>query len=211
VRPGLRSTPPSQPSPYRQLGSGGQQPVRVQMIIGLVVGLVLVAVPLYLWRRPEQGAKDSDQPVPEDAGLATIDGAAPYIPLVDAAAATRVKLGPFEVIRCEDASNEKTPPDRCDHIEFFEKGLARAIEDNALCAPSTKTGATISFVMDISFRRKELKLYRGKSSTISKAKSEELFRCVKKALPTPDWSTIPHQHTHYVVGVKATYPPSDTF
>jgi hypothetical protein len=181
------------------------------MIIGLVVGLVLVAVPLYLWRRPEPGSTESEQPAAEDAGLATVDGAVPYIPLVDAAAAPRVKLGPFEILRCQDAGPEKTPPERCDHLEFFEKGLARAIEDNAMCAPSTKTGATISFVMDISFRRKELKLYRGKSSSLAKAKTEELFRCVKKALPTPEWGSIPHQHARYVITVKATYPPSDTF
>ena len=50
----LRSTPPSQPSPYRYLGRGGaERPVKVQIIIALVAGLVLVAVPLYLWRRPQ--------------------------------------------------------------------------------------------------------------------------------------------------------------
>ncbi|MEM9696445.1 MAG: hypothetical protein AAGA56_28130, partial [Myxococcota bacterium] len=54
MRPRMPSTPPSQPAPYRQLGSGGQQPVRIQMIIGLVVSLILTALPLYLWRRPEQ-------------------------------------------------------------------------------------------------------------------------------------------------------------
>ena len=201
--------PPSGPPPYRQLGSGGQQPVRVQMILGLVVGLVLVAVPLYLWRRPEP-ASPGDADAVADAG--TIDGAAPYVPLVDAAALTpKVKLSPFKTIRCSDPGPGKTPPERCDHITFFEDALARAIQDNTLCAPETKTGASISFVMDMDFRRKKLKIYRGKSSSLPASRSKELFRCVTRAVPTPEWGSIPHQHARYVVNVVATYPPNETF
>lgn len=212
MRPGLRSTPPSQPSPYRQLGSGGQQPVRVQMIIGLVVGLVLVAVPLYLWRRPEQATPDEVEAMTGDGGVGLgVDGAVPYVPLMDASAGPNVKLSAFDTIKCQDPGSGKTPPSRCDHIEFFEDALARAIQDNALCGPSTKTGATVSFVLDFSFRRKSWKVYRGNSSTASEAETKELFRCVKKAMPTPDWGSIPHQHSRYVVNVKATYPPSETF
>ncbi len=211
MRPGLRSTPPSQPSPYRQLGSGGQQPVRVQMIIGLVVGLVLVAVPLYLWRRPEMASAESVEEVGTDAGATVIDGAEPYVPLVDAAVEPKVKLAPFEILKCQDPGSQKTPPSRCDHIEFFEDGLARAIQENASCAPETKTGATVSFVLDFSFRRKTWKVYRGQSSTIPEARTKELFRCVKKSIPTPDWDSIPHQHSRYVINVKATYPPTETF
>ena len=65
--------------------------------------------------------------------------------------------------------------------------------------------------MDIHFRRKKLKIYRGKSSTLPKSRTRELFRCIKKAMPTPEWASIPHQHVRYVVSVKATYPPSETF
>ena len=211
MRSGLPSRPPSQPSTYRQLGSGGHQPVRVQMILGLVVGLVLVAVPLYLWRRPDPSAK----PTPESSatgGAARVDGAVPYVPLLDASTlAPRVKLTPFKTLRCTDPGPGKTPPERCDHIGFFEDALARAIRENALCAPSTKTGATVSFVLDIKFRSERFKIYRGKSSTLPRSRTKELFRCVKKALPDPEWSSIPHQHAHYVVATKVTYPPSETF
>lgn len=181
------------------------------MILGLVVGLVMVAVPLYLWRRPEP-ASDGGAGEAADAGAATIDGSVSHVPLVDAAAlAPRVKLSPFKTIRCVDPGPGKTAPERCDHITFFEDGLTRAIRDNALCAPETTTGVTVSFVMDIDFRRKKLKIYRGKSSTVPSSRTKELFNCVKRAMPTPEWSTIPHQHARYVVNTKATYPPSETF
>jgi hypothetical protein len=210
VRQGLPSTPPSHPSPYRQLGSGGQQPVRVQMILGLVVGLVLVAVPLYLWRRPEQASSVSAEEL-QDAGAIGVDGASPYIPLVDASVSSRVKLAPFETVRCSDPGPGKTAPERCDHITFFEDALAQAVRDNVTCAPETKTGATVSFVMDIDFRMQKLRIYRGKSSSLSESQTNELFRCIKRAMPAPDWDNIPHQHARYVVSVKATYPPADTF
>ncbi|RLB60259.1 MAG: hypothetical protein DRI90_14155 [Deltaproteobacteria bacterium] len=204
--------PPSRPSPYRQLGSGGQQPVRVQMIIGLVVGLVLVAVPLYLWRRPEPASDPDAAAMAADGGVATLDGAVSYVPLVDASALSgNVKLSPYKTLKCKDPGPGKTPPERCDHITFFEDALARAIRENTLCGPSTKTGATVSFVMDVSFRRKELKIYRGKSSSLPASRTKELFRCVTRAMPTPEWGSIPHQHSRYVVNLKATYPPNETF
>ena len=201
-----------QPPPYRHLGSGGQQPVRLQLVIALVVGLVLVAVPLYLWRRPSV----ADQPDPSasavDGGVGLVDGAVAYVPLVDAGASTPgVTVGDFKTLRCQDPGPGKTPPERCDHITFFEDALSRAIRENTLCAPSSKKEFTISFVLELDFGKKRKKLYRGKSSTLSESASKELFRCVNRAMPTPDWGTIPHQHARYVVGVSATYPPTDMF
>jgi hypothetical protein len=183
------------------------------MIIALVAGLVLVAVPLYLWRRPEPGETvDPGAKTGADAGLPLIDGAVPYVPLVDAAALTpKVKLEPYKTIRCQDPGPGKTPPERCDHIGFFEDALARAIRENVLCAPTSKKGVKVSFVMEMDFRRKRLKIYHGKSSSVSKGKTKELFRCVKRAMPTPEWGSIPHQHSKYVVNVVASYPPSDLF
>lgn len=180
------------------------------MIIGLVVGLVLVAVPLYLWRRPEQvGEVEPDAMA--DGGPAGDGGVPDYIPLVDASVAPRVKLEPFRTIWCKDPGPGKTPPERCDHVTFFEDALSRAIRENTLCAPETKTGATISIVMDFDFRRKKLKIYYGKSSTLPMSRTKELFTCLTRAMPSPDWGSIPHQHAHYLVATKATYPPSETF
>src|SRR5919199_1693956 len=70
-RPPFPSSPPSQPSPYRYLGrGGGERPVRIQLIIALVAALILVAVPLYLWRRPRPESIPS-----ADAAVATTTNA----------------------------------------------------------------------------------------------------------------------------------------
>jgi len=59
------------------------------------------------------------------------------------------------------------------------------------------------------FRKKKTNVFTGKSSTIKREKTKELLRCIKRAMPTPDWGTIPHQYVKYKVNVVATYPPRD--
>jgi len=102
-------------------------------------------------------------------------------------------------------------PERCDHLTTFEDSLARAIRERSSCAPASKIAYTVSFVMESDFHRKKLTLFAGKSSSIKREKAKELLRCVKAGMPTPDWSTIPHQYARYKVNVVATYPASDAF
>lgn len=209
-RPPFSSSPPSQPSPYRYLGrGGGERPVRLQIIIALVAGLILVAVPLYLWRRPRPEPTPSADAAVADASAPTLDGGSPIIAFD--AGVTGVTLSSFTTIKCENPGPGKTPPERCDHVTFFEDSLARAIRDNAACAPSAKTSQTVSFVMQTDFRAKKLTLFAGKSSSVKRASAQQLLRCVKRAMPAPDWGTIPHQYVRYKLNVVATYPPSDTF
>jgi hypothetical protein len=207
-RPPFTSSPPSQPSPYRYLGRGGsERPVKLQLIIALVAGLILVAVPLYLWRRPRAESIPSADAAVADAGA---PAAASPVVAFDAGA-TGISLSPFTTIRCENPGPGKTPPERCDHVTTFEDSLSRAVRESASCAPASKAPYTVSFVMESDFRRKKLQLFAGKSTTIKREKVRELFRCVKRAMPGPDWSAIPHQYARYKVNVVATYPPSDSF
>ncbi len=185
--------------------------MRLQIVIALVAGLILVAVPLYLWRRPRpESIPSADAAVSADAGPgdASADGGmfqptTPPPPVV--------QLSPFTTLKCENPGPGKTPPERCDHVPFFEDGLARAIRDNAACAPASSTPLKVSFVMEVDFRRKRTNLFVGKSSTIKKEKGKELLRCVTRGMPTPDWGTIVHQYSKYKVNVTATYPPREAF
>src|SRR5688572_28817811 len=100
------SSPPSQHSPYRYLGrGGGERPVRLQIIIALVAGLILVAVPLYLWRRPRPESIPSADAATADAGLPPGDGGPPganrpFFVGGDGAKAGGVTLSPFTTIKC---------------------------------------------------------------------------------------------------------------
>lgn len=210
-RPPFPSSPPSQPSPYRYLGrGGGERPVRLQIIIALVAGLILVAVPLYLWRRPRlESIPNADAATSASASAA--ERPSPVIAF-DAGPPSGITLSKWTSLRCENpGKSSKTPPERCDHLTYFEDSVARAIRENPSCAPPAKTQFTVSYVVDVDFRSKKLTLFAGKSSSMKREKLKDLIRCVKRAMPAPEWGTIPHQFTRYKVNVTATYPPSDSF
>lgn len=193
------------------------------MVIALAMGLVLIAVPMYLWRgsqRPVASTESatgvaSSPPPPSD--LRPLDGGLlrSVLPPIDeleaAAERASVKLSRFRTLRCVKSGPGKTPPRRCDHLEDLEAALAKAIRDHASLGPATPKGATVSFVMDADFRSQRLKIYRGKSSTVPEGETAELFRRIKEAVRPPSWNDEERDHYRYVVNVKATYPPSRTF
>src|SRR6185437_9188940 len=157
-RPPFTSSPPSQPSPYRYLGrGGGERPVKLQIIIALVAGLILVAVPLYLWRRPRP------EPIP-NADAAVVDAGAPIgvSPIVAFdAGATGLVLSQFTTIKCERPGPRRTPPEQCDHVTTFEDAVAHAVRECENQAPASKVPYTVSYVMESDFRRKKLQLFAG--------------------------------------------------
>jgi hypothetical protein len=185
--------------------------VRLQIIIALVAGLILVAVPLYLWRRPRPESIPSADAAVADAGAPPGDGGPKSTFYVGGDNAKGgVTLSPFTTIKCQNPGPGKTPPERCDHVTFFEDGLARAIRENAACAPQTKVPVTVSFVLEMDFTRKRTNLYAGKSTSIRRERTKELLRCIKRAMPAPDWAQIPHQYAKYKINVLATYPPTES-
>ena len=58
------SMPPSDPAPFRHLGSGGPRPLPTPMIMMLIAVVVVVALPIYLYRRPKPIT-----PIDGDAGV----------------------------------------------------------------------------------------------------------------------------------------------
>jgi hypothetical protein len=203
----LPTIPPSDPAPLRHLGAGSPGPVRSPLIYGLVALLVLVALPLYLMRRPK--------PIPSepDAGrrAEVVDaGAGPEagVATVDAGPSKKVVLGEPRSVKCVARGGGRVMAERCDHLVAIEDALARSIRDNVACAPPSATPFTVSFVLTVDFDRKKLHLWAGKSGTLKKRSSGDLIRCVEHAIPAPDFATIAHQYTKYDVNIMASYPPT---
>lgn len=215
-RPPEHSVPPSQPTPFRHLGTGGgggDRPIRVQLAIALVAGLILVAVPLYLWRRPKAASFEQ-----ADAGVpSAVTSAAPppdtTTTLVAAALdggvkTEQVSLGRVWIDSCQRPGPGRTPPEQCDRQAYFEEALVKAILESSACAPKLQQGGTISYAMKIDYRRKQLSVFAGKSGSVRRSTAREAIRCVSRSLPTPDWNALQHQHTKYIIAVLATYPPA---
>jgi hypothetical protein len=207
----FRSSPPSQPSPYRYLGrGGGERPVRLQIVMALVATLVLVAVPLYLWRRPQPESIPS-----ADAAVASANGTKPPFAMTAFGAAAGpnssgnpLEIAPVKTVKCSDGKANKLPPERCEGIRTLEDILVKAIKDSQSCAPATKQSFVMSYVLEANFTKKHISVFMGRSTTLAKSRRKELLKCVEKALQAPDWDRIPHQHQNYSLNTVVTYPPS---
>ena len=167
------------------------------MIVAGVLLLVLVAIPLYLWRRPRA------ESIPVNVQEAGAEPAAAAPP-----AEEKVTIGDVHVLSCHDPGPKKTPPNECDRLPDVEKALAKAIEDNASCVPRDAGGGTIVYVADVSFKKKSLYVATPREGrTLKNAKV--IAGCqlaVKGKLASLALDGETHQHQRYRVQITATYP-----
>lgn len=210
--PGSRPTFPSNPHP-RRLGvgggpGGGDRIVRAQLVIALVLGFTVLAVLLYLLRRPSA----SDGTGHDGAASPSASAAAPAPSIVRTKIEPAkpppetVKLGAAQHVKC-GASPKLTGGNLCDSLPGFEQGLGQAITESVDCAPKTAEGGSINYVLAIDFRTHDVHLYPGRSGSWRGKQAKKSVECVRRALKAPAWDTLTHQYRHYVIAVLATYPP----
>ncbi|MGO8992452.1 MAG: hypothetical protein ACLQVI_03935 [Polyangiaceae bacterium] len=212
---GMSSRPPmSGGATDALLGGGVDRVARIQTIAAVVLGLALVAIPLYLWRRPRSESLpvtsmlDASAPL-SDAGLA-VAAASPA-----AAPTLQVTLSEAKVMECHDTGSKRTRPEDCDHLAAVEKGFAAAITAGGPCLPSANGGGTLVYVLDASFGRKRhpfelvvpkdgrtLKNPHGMAGAVSACSA-----AVKKGLDGVTLEGVPHAHSRYKIAITATYPP----
>jgi len=172
------------------------------MIVALILGLVLVAIPLYLWRRPR--ADSIAAATSADAGVDPASTAPATLPPVDDGKPT---LGEAKSILCQDPGPKKTAPEQCDHVVDVEKAFAKAIEETASCVPKEAGGGTIQYVADVSFKRKALNVATPKEARTMK-NTKVIAACqlaVKAKLGALSLDAIAHGHARYKIAITATY------
>ncbi len=205
---GSRATvPPSEPRSSRAsfdvLDAQVDRPARLQMIVALILGLVLVAIPLYLWRRPRAEAI-TVQGGAGDAGV---------LPAVTAAATgtteDKLIIGDPKIISCHDPGPKKTAPDQCDHVAEMEKAFAKSIEESSTCVPREAGGGTIIYVAEVIFGKKKL-VSVGTPKEGRTLKSPKIAgaceKLVKAKLSNVPFDGAKHEHAKYRVSITATYP-----
>jgi hypothetical protein len=175
------------------------------MIVALILGLVLVAIPLYLWRRPRA----------ESIAVNTSAADAGALPAVTAATTAgpeeKLVIGDPKILSCHDPGPRKTAPEQCDHVTELEKAFAKAIEENASCVPRDAGGGTIIYVADVGFAKK-------RSVAVSTPKEGRTLKnpkvagtcekAIKGRLSSLPLESIKHEHARYRVSITATYPGS---
>jgi hypothetical protein len=177
-------------------------------VLGLLALLVLVALPVYLLRRPKPTRPAATEALPRvEASVATIApeaGAPTAVPEVSPA--KRIALADAKTARCTSRGGGRATSERCDRLPAFEDALARAIRDNVACAPPAMGPYTVSFVLTLDFDKKSMHLWAGRSGSMKKRSAGDLIRCVEHAIVPPDWETVAHQFQKYDVNLIVAYP-----
>jgi hypothetical protein len=214
------SRPPSDPHPaLARAGSllgGEDRPVRIQLVAALLLGLVLVASGLYLWRRPrapvDTSSADPSAPsaspvfaagaLPGDAGATSASA--------DAGGSSSVALSDARVLVCQDRGSKKTAPDQCDHVAPIEQALSSAIAQAGSCAASSGSAGTIEYVADVSFARHKVSVSmpRAGRSVRDRKTLKACSTAVRGAMQTVALDGVDHQHSRYKIAITATYKGS---
>jgi hypothetical protein len=177
-----------------------------QTIGALLIGILLVAGPLYLWRRPR-----TVPVVHADAGsdaAPSRDGATAKEAPPDAAV-LHVKIAEPRVLECHDRGSRKTPADQCDHVTAFEKAFADAIEAAHDCVPPSAGTGSLEFVADVSFVRKRhpvlVTLPRDGRSIQNPKIVKECAAAVRSRISSFALLPLQHAHARYKVSFIASY------
>ncbi|HYQ16785.1 MAG TPA: hypothetical protein VEQ58_13530 [Polyangiaceae bacterium] len=213
--PPSRSSFPSVPGEprVRRLGvgssSGADRPLRAQVVVALVCAAMLIAVPLYLWRKPSTKAAATAASASASARGGALPAAKPASVAAPSAPPPRLTLGAVQKVRC-GASSAASPNEGslCDGLAPFEEALKQAIISSEDCAPKGKVKGTINFVLTVDFAHKKLHVFPGASGDWRGKQARRATSCVNAALKAPDFN-IAHQYRFYAIAILATYagPP----
>lgn len=212
-RPSFSSDPQS-----RRLGvgggpGGGERLLRAQLVIATVLGFTILAVILYLWRKPS-----GTEHAAHEAASASASANAPLPPIVrtkvDAPKQPipRVKVSAVQHLKCgASAKASGGEGSLCDSLPFFETSFEKAILDTAPdCVPQPKEDGTINYVLVVDFKNRGVRVYPGQSGSWRGKQAKKAAECVKHALSAPAWETLTHQYRYYMLSILATYPAGST-
>lgn len=192
---------------------------RIQLVAALLLLLVLVVVPLYLWRRPRVVHPENDREgTSPPASLASVpvlagqgDAGAPFGANAEVSRSREgLSLSETRVLECHDPGPKRTAAADCDRLPVFERAFAEAILANAACAAGGG-GGDVVWVADASYQRKRspIQLSVGREGrTIKNPKVVSMcLTAVRKSLMNvqPEPLDATHAHTRYKLEITATY------
>ena len=219
-----RSTPPSRDpastSSERSITSsrtatfGGrvQRDVRLQAALALLVGIALVAVPLFIWGRGRN--KSASTSASTSASLSSDDAGPPTVIFGDAGASVTIDAGGRPVafgearyVKCQDPGPGKTAPEQCDHLGPIEELVTKTIaEKTATCMALPTTSQIVNVVVDVSFKKKRVVVKAGKDGSTMPAKDRtKAIACMMKGMAAPNWDTVGHAHQRYLFQFLTTF------
>ncbi len=200
--------PPNEPG-YRRLRRGKSsagRPLRAQVVVASMVGLVVVAVPLYLLRRPRQVPTSA---APEQATRHAFGGV--ITPPRDAGPPeSAIEVGSAQRVKCSASPKSRgNEGGLCDRLPLLEAALRRGIQQSEDCAPKTGKEGTINYVLEVDFSRGRLNVFAGQSGQWKGPQARRAARCVLRSFPPIPWEKLQHDYRFYQIAMMATYPAPD--
>jgi hypothetical protein len=177
------------------------------VVLGGMLSLTLLAVPMYLLRRPS-GAPSASAP---DAGVVAFGGV--FREEADASSpVSQVLLGPIQRVKCgASASQIASDGELCDALPPLEEALRASILGAVDCAPRTGKEGSINFVLEVDFENARYNLFPGKSGKWRGPQARRAIQCVLRGFPAVDLAAVGHQHNYYAIAILAVYPAPDPF
>jgi hypothetical protein len=172
------------------------------MIVALILVLALVAIPLYLWRRPRA------ESISVSGGAADASALPPVTGAQASGSEDKVVIGEAKILSCHDPGPKKTPPEQCDHVVELEKAFAKAIEETNGCVSKEAGGGTIIYLAEVTFKKKSAVVSTPKEGRTLKSPrvATTCEKAVRGRLGNLPFDTIRHDHARYRVSITASYP-----
>jgi Bacterial SH3 domain len=144
-------------------------------------------------------AAANTQPAPP-AGSSAVPLSAAVAPAIPPDPGVAVSQG--AIVRCHDGKDD-TKED-CGSLEFDPIAVPK-IKALAQCPAANGLAGKLSIGFDVDFRKKDVKVQLGKSTTLPRDKAEALIRCADTAFDKVSLGEVPHEHRRYTVFYVASF------
>jgi hypothetical protein len=131
---------------------------------------------------------------------------APVVAATAVAAESRIAVGHGTILHCRDQGEDAL--EDCGSLEFDPVAVPR-IKALAQCSAAAGAAGRLSIGFDVDFRRKEVRVQSGKSTTLPKEKAEALIKCADTAFDKVSLTEIPHKHRRYLIFYTASFSATD--
>jgi hypothetical protein len=118
----------------------------------------------------------------------------------------RILVGHGSILHYRDQGED--PLEDCGSLELDPVAVPR-IKGLAQCPAASGAVGKLSIGFDVDFRRKEVRVQNGKSTTLPKEKAEALIKCADTAFEKVNLAEIPHKHRRYLVFYTVSFAGAD--
>ena len=208
--PAFRSAP--RPCPARRERRGAfaadDRPVRIQLVAALVLGLVLVASGLYLWRRPHASPDGDGRRGPPHSARAACRTPGIVAVVVDAGAGAGRRSPRRGSSAATTAGRRRRRRTQCDHVAPVEQALRardRAVGGVRLRRRRTARPSNTSPTSASRGTRCASACRGGAARCTTARSSRACATAVREAMHARGARRLEHEHARYKIAVTATY------